>query len=72
MSNPSESELFKKIFINIQQVCYILKFKNNQELYICITSLANKLKKNFQEFSTLFQNFSLRLTFEIPAKRTLS
>ena len=62
----------KILVINFQQVCYILKFKNNQELYVCITSLANELKKNFQEFCTLFQNFSLRRTFEIPAKRTLS
>ena len=68
MSNPSESELFNKMFINFQQVCYILKFKNNQELYICITSLANELKKNFQEFCTLFQNFSLRSTFKFLQK----
>ena len=62
MSNPSESELFNKIFINFQQVCYILKFKNNQELYICITSLANELKKNFRSFA----HFS-RIFFETYA-----
>ena len=66
MSNPSESELFNKFFINFQQVCYILKFKNNQELYICITSLANELKKknsrSFAHFSRIFL-WDVRLKF---------
>ena len=73
MSKLSECELINRTLINVQQVCFfIFEFKNNKEINICSISFVNELKKNFQCFWTFFQNFSLKSTFELPAKRTLS
>ena len=57
MSEPSECELINKIFINVQQVCYIFEFKIRQEICNRSFFLSMSLERSCTYFSHLFRNF---------------